>query len=186
MITPKPFYYIRHGQTDWNLAGRLQGNADIPLNETGLKQAQDAQEKLAGQPISLICSSPLSRARETADILNEILKRPIVEINDLHECDFGPYEGAISPDWLADWLRGKVDGVPPEVEPYREFMARAARGINAALAHDGPVLIVAHGGIYQPVNKLLPPDQQWALPNCQPVRHDPPRSNGAARRKTCL
>ncbi len=186
MITRKSFYYIRHGQTDWNLAGKLQGNANIPLNETGIAQAQAARGKLAGQPITTICSSPLVRARKTADILNAALNCPIVEIDELHECDFGPYEGAVSPGWLADWLKGKTQGVPKEVEPYPAFMARAQRAINAALAHDGPVLIVAHGGIYQPINLLLPREQQWVLPNCLPVRHDPPRKNGAAWRKHCL
>ncbi len=186
MIIHRPFYYIRHGQTDWNLEGRLQGNADVPLNATGVRQAYDAKDRLAGQPIALICSSPLSRARKTADILNEALDCPIIEIDDLHECDFGPYEGAVSPGWLPDWLSGDISGVPEEVEPYNAFMGRAEKAINAALDHDGPVLIVAHGGIYQPINQLLPPAKQWALPNCQPVRHDPPREGGTAWRMMCL
>ena len=168
MITHQQFYYVRHGQTDWNLNKRLQGNTDIPLNDTGIAQAHEAKDKLAGQPVSAIFTSPLQRARKTADIINETLQCPIFEITGLKECNFGPHEGTESYGWLADWLTGD------DVEPYHDFLDRARDAINQALTNPGPVLIVAHGGIYMPIRDVLPPSKMQVLPNGQPVRHDPP------------
>jgi len=72
-----PFYFLRHGQTDWNLQGRLQGHTDIPLNATGLDQAHAAADMLADQGIDIIVSSPLVRALKTAAIISERIDRPI-------------------------------------------------------------------------------------------------------------
>ena len=62
-------YVMRHGQTDWNVAGKIQGSTDIELNETGIKQAEATKEKLLGENIDVIISSPLKRARKTAEII---------------------------------------------------------------------------------------------------------------------
>lgn len=64
-------YLVRHGQTNWNLEGRIQGQTNIPLNDKGRKQAQQAKEKLQNIPIDLIICSPLMRARETAEIIEK-------------------------------------------------------------------------------------------------------------------
>ncbi len=186
MITHKQFYYIRHGQTDWNLIGKLQGNTDRPLNDTGIAQANLAKEVLSNIAITTICCSPMIRARKTADIINETLNCPIVEIDDLRECDFGSLEGSTSNPWIAGWLEGDGTNVPGDVEPLEQFIARCANAINDSLAHPGPVLIVAHGGTYLPAKKGLPEDQQIPLQNCQPIRHDPPISQGGSWRRTNL
>jgi probable phosphoglycerate mutase len=65
----RSFYFIRHGQTDWNAIGRMQGQSDIPLNATGLQQAKEAAEKFVGLDIDRIVSSPLKRASVTAQII---------------------------------------------------------------------------------------------------------------------
>ena len=176
MITKQKFYFIRHGQTAWNFEHRLQGNSDIPLNQTGIEQAYAAREAFRNIPITTICASPLSRARQTAEIVNEVLNCPIIDLPDLKECHFGIHEGSYSYDWLANWLNGDASSVPQEVEPYDAFIARATRGINLALTKPGPVLIVAHGGIYMPINQLLPQDQRKHIANCEPVQLDPPGS----------
>ncbi len=187
MITHQQFYYVRHGQTDWNLNRRLQGNADIPLNDTGIAQAHTAKDKLAGQPIATICTSPLQRARRTADIINEVLQRPIIEFPGLKECNFGPNEGSTEYAWLKDWLNGDGSTIPPGVEPYDQFLDRATEAINRAISdHPGPILIVAHGGIYVPIKQVLPDNKQTLLGNGQPVRHDPPSSSADIWQTTFL
>ena len=77
-IPARSFYFLRHGQTAWNVAGRFQGHSDIPLNELGLAQAYDAAKILANCPIDLIVASPLIRARRTAEIVSEQLGKPLL------------------------------------------------------------------------------------------------------------
>ena len=67
-LHPVAFWFLRHGETDWNAQNLSQGNVDIPLNETGLAQARSASLLLRGKGIRSVISSPLSRARVTADI----------------------------------------------------------------------------------------------------------------------
>ncbi len=186
MISPVPFYYIRHGQTDWNLMRKLQGNSDIPLNETGKVQARAARDRMAGHEVEAIFCSPLVRARQTADIVNEALDCPVTELDGLRECHFGIHEGVSRPDWIDGWLDGDGHGVPPEVESFEAFITRAATAINQALAHPGPVLIIAHGGTYIPVNKSLPRPLQWSLPNAAPVWHIPPGDGCGSWNIECL
>lgn len=186
MILHKQFYFVRHGLTEWNHMRKLQGSSDIPLNEVGISQAHQAAEKLSGQPIGTICCSPLQRARKTADIVNKVLKRPIVQIDSLRECDFGPHEGTVSPSWLREWRTGDDTAIPTDIEPMEEFLIRTTIAINRALEYAGPVLIVAHGGTYIPANKSLPPDQRSYLQNCQPVRHDPPSGKSTEWKKVYL
>lgn len=117
MIIQKPFYYIRHGQTDWNVEGRFQGNMDIPLNETGIAQAHAAKSILANLPITHIYSSPLQRARVTADIANEALGLGITDISDLMEVNFGVMEGKLRPSggFSDGWRTGAT---PDKAESY--------------------------------------------------------------------
>jgi broad specificity phosphatase PhoE len=75
-IPARSFYFLRHGQTAWNVEGRFQGHTDIPLNELGLTQAHDAAKILALCPIDMIVASPLIRARRTAEIVSEQLGNP--------------------------------------------------------------------------------------------------------------
>ena len=81
-------YVVRHGQTDWNVQHKLQGSVDIPLNSTGLKQAQELSTKIETLDFNLIISSPLSRALETAKIINQKKNVPIVTNNLLAERSF--------------------------------------------------------------------------------------------------
>ena len=67
------FYLVRHGQTDWNIEKRMQGHADIPLNETGIRQMNDLANRIAKAGIRLhrLVASPLSRAKQSAEIIVE-------------------------------------------------------------------------------------------------------------------
>ncbi len=86
-------YLMRHGQTDWNLAQRVQGLNDIPLNEKGIEQVRVAGEKLVGEQIETIYASDLKRARKSADAVSNILDLPVHYTKRLREMDFGKAEG---------------------------------------------------------------------------------------------
>ena len=162
-ITERSFYFIRHGQTDWNVKHQAMGITDIPLNKIGEKQAQQAATQFKGIKIKSICYSPLKRAFRTAEILNEVLDCQMYPIDEIKEFNLGQSAGKVIGDWFDEWMRG---GYLLDGESFHEFVARALSGVNKALAHKGPVLIVAHGGIYwaiqMAINQLDLPD----LPNC--------------------
>ena len=88
-------WYVRHGQTDWNVEGRIQGSTDIPLNQTGIEQAYQVKQLLDQESFDLVLASPLLRAYETAKI---ICLDKAVEIEGderLKERNFGSYEGTL-------------------------------------------------------------------------------------------
>ena len=91
-------YFVRHGQTDWNVRGKLQGKSDIALNETGRLQAVETREKLKQVAMDAIYCSPLMRARETAEIINVLWELPIQCDDRLMERSFGDMEGALRKD----------------------------------------------------------------------------------------
>ena len=78
-------FITRHGQTEWNALGRLQGRKDIELNEVGKEQALTTGEKIKDEKIDIIITSPLKRARETAEIINKQFNVEIVEDDRLME-----------------------------------------------------------------------------------------------------
>lgn len=135
---------IRHGQTDWNLAGRMQGRTDIPLNETGREQARVAASALATEPWDVVVSSPLERARETASIIADSLDVPLGgSYDELIEQDFGVAEGTLVAELDLRWPERDFEGK----EPDEEVGPRGIRGLER-IASEYPgarVLVVAHG-----------------------------------------
>ena len=90
----KSFYVFRHGQTDLNLQERLQGSGmDVPLNETGRQQAETLVRKFKDIPLEVIYTSPLLRARQTAEALHRAYGVPVIESAQLRECFYGDAEG---------------------------------------------------------------------------------------------
>ena len=135
---------IRHGQTDWNLAARMQGRTDIPLNDTGRAQARAAASAFAAEPWHAVVSSPLGRARETAAILAEHLDVPLgAAYDELIEQEFGEAEGTLVADLDVRWPDRDFAGK----EPDHEVGERGVRGLErVARDHEGKrVLVVAHG-----------------------------------------
>lgn len=182
MLRPVPFYYLRHGQTDWNREGRDQGQRDIPLNDRGLSQAQEAALLLKGEPVTAIFSSPLSRALRTAQIVNETLRVPLTIDDGLTEVGFGEWEGTLKgPSDYARWRAGLV--VPPGAETVTLFYERALSAINGVLGGNGPVLIVGHGALYWAVEHHAAFDMQTTIPNAVPVLHSPPAGGAGWTRR---
>ena len=88
---------VRHGRTDWNDLGKVQGLADIKLNKEGINQAYQTKEKLKDYDIDLIISSPLTRTRQTAEIINEGRNIKTIYDDRIIERDYGEYEGYQKP-----------------------------------------------------------------------------------------
>lgn len=135
---------IRHGQTDWNLAMRMQGRTDIPLNGTGREQARVAASVLATEPWDAVVSSPLGRARETAEIIAAALGVPLgASYDELTEQDFGVAEGTLVGELATRWPDRDFAGK----EPDEDVGPRGIRGLERiALDHPGArVLAIAHG-----------------------------------------
>lgn len=165
-------YLIRHGQTDWNLAQRFQGQSDIPLNEVGRRQANALADRLSSQPFDAVYSSDLGRAFETANII----AGGSIEIKTdlrLREMDFGDWEGATYnkikeeyPDALATWEDDVYKNAPPNGETLEQLVIRAQSVLKDILENrkDKTVLLVAHGGVLQSLICLalnLPSRMYW-------------------------
>ena len=89
-------YIVRHGATDWNQSGRIQGHIDIPLNETGRAQARIVSRRLAAFGATALCSSDLLRAYETAQIIGQTTGLRVLQEPELREINFGVWQGLSS------------------------------------------------------------------------------------------
>jgi broad specificity phosphatase PhoE len=159
---------IRHGETDWNRERRLQGRADIPLNETGVEQANALAERLDPAEWSLILSSPLSRAWETARALSAASGIPLGEpAHGLIERSFGQAEGEIVTDARARW----GDGQYPGSETPEETGERGARFLaEIAAAAGGNVILVSHGAFIRATVAALTGEEIGGVGNAAIVR----------------
>jgi probable phosphoglycerate mutase len=130
---------VRHGETDWNAEGRLQGHTDRSLSDYGRDQARRLAEELAGETFDAIYASDLARARETAELVGGRLHLAVAVDPDLREKDWGTWEGLTSTERL------DVELVGESIEHHTERML-AALGRIAAKHPYGRVLVVTHGG----------------------------------------
>lgn len=145
---------VRHGQTDWNRARRIQGSTDIPLNETGRADARTAAGLLKELTHHAIYASPLVRAKETAEIIAaELGLEPPRLVPDMREREFGEGEGMLVADYIetyGDWL-APVPGaetlgeVADRALLALDAVARDARRRSAPVAES--VIVVTHGGV---------------------------------------
>lgn len=122
-LNPIPFWFLRHGETDWNAEGRSQGRTDIPLNQVGQAQARRAARTLASQAIGTIIASPLARARVTAETVAATLGLPVQFDPELEEVNFGEQEGQPMGDWYDGWIAG--EHTPVGAESFAVLSARA-------------------------------------------------------------
>ena len=145
---------VRHGQTDWNLDGRYQGQSDVPLNKKGQAQARALARKLKGQPFTAIYASDLQRASETAEIIAASLHLAVVADPRLREIDQGKWEGqharTIQARYARLWQRRMMNPAnarPPGGETVEEVARRVYAALNdiACFHPTGPVLVISHG-----------------------------------------
>lgn len=170
---------IRHGETAWNAASRLQGQLDIPLNALGRAQAAQLAAALHDEGISAVISSDLGRAADTARALAEPLGLPLQLDAALRERGFGTMEGHTfeeidrdMPDMARRWRIRDPDFGPPGGERLAEFYARSvAAAERLALAHAGrTIALVSHGGVldclYRAAARIeLQASRTWQLGN---------------------
>lgn len=147
-------WLVRHGQTDWNLAGIYQGQSDIPLNETGIKQASELALKLKGKHFDAIYSSDLKRARQTANIIAEQVGAPIFIDPRLREIRQGIWEGMkieeVKKKYAPDFNRDSEFINIPRAEGAESLAEVITRMVESANAihnqHNGSrVLLSSHG-----------------------------------------
>jgi probable phosphoglycerate mutase len=177
-LEPVPFWFLRHGETDWNAQGISQGNVDIPLNATGIAQARAAAQKLRNRGIATIVSSPLSRARVTAEFVGEALDLPIETDPDLREVAFGVQEGQKMSGWFSGWIAGSA--TPEGAESFATLQRRAVAAANRALAQPPAVLVVAHGALFRSLRSAMGIEPNMRMQNAVPIFCEPPGPGGAA------
>lgn len=154
MIPIKHFYMIRHGETEANRDHIMAGSLDSPLTEMGLEQARHARDVVAQlevKPVAIFHSN-LSRARDTAEIINEVLDVPLHEDKGLAEFHAGDFEGVPYAE-----CQSILDGWPiiPNAENPQDFFNRVQQAKKRALEqYEGSILTVCHGGVMRAFGEL--------------------------------
>lgn len=139
-------YIVRHGQTDWNVQGKLQGHADIPLNNTGRAEAAGLKERISTIDFDICFSSDLQRAIETAQILSATHPLIIQSVPTLRERNYGPWEGRL----FSELLEYEKGGNPLlNIESDEEIQKRIFPLLDEIVSnHPGAtILIVTHGSV---------------------------------------
>lgn len=146
-------YLIRHGRSTWNAEGRVQGQADAPLDDTGREQARKLARKLQDIDFDAFYSSPLSRARETAKIIAEPHDLPITFDERLMERGFGNWTGKLSAEIDEEmkkplYRNWRLDG-PPGGESLIQIVNRGAAVFSEIIAAhtDQTIAVVSHGAL---------------------------------------
>ena len=150
-------YLVRHGQTDWNIEKRMQGHTDIPLNDTGIQQMNELSDRIVKEGISFdrLISSPLGRARKSAEIIAEKTGfKDIVFDEDFIERDCGLLEGVI---WSPEL---DLNDPEYETESVSDLCKRAKRAFEKYdFAEDEKIMIVSHGAFLAALVCVLSEDK---------------------------
>ena len=151
-------YIMRHGRTEWNASGKLQGRQNSPLLPESIEELYRMGSILCGCGISALYSSPLERCRQTADIISKMIGIPALFIDDLSECDHGHCEGLSMdearekfPEFFYERETGDKWSVRwPGGESYADLSVRVRQAVEK-MDFTRPTLIIAH----ETVNKVL-------------------------------
>lgn len=147
MLLKKSFYFVRHGETDYNrnylCAG---GQTDTPLNKTGKIQAESLKDKISSLPINKVICSPLKRTLHTARLATS---HPLIIDHDMRECDLGDFEGRPVPDFIQHIETTSPDVPFPNGESRTDLARRVIPTVNKFIrAHGENILFVSHGMVY--------------------------------------
>ena len=150
-------YLIRHGQTGWNVSGKIQGSCDTELNETGIVQAEQLCEKVIelNYKFSKIYSSPQKRALKTAQILSEATKVDCIPLIGLEEINFGEWEGLSweearerYPSEYEEWYANRRYTKSPKGESYQDMLDRVLMAIHKIINEEcDNIAIVTHSAV---------------------------------------
>ncbi|MBN1173135.1 MAG: histidine phosphatase family protein [Micromonosporaceae bacterium] len=179
----------RHGQTEWNAGGRVQGHADIDLTEAGAAQAAAAAERLAALGPTRIVSSDLRRAADTAAALAAVTGLPVALDSRLRERYYGPWQGLTGPEIIARWpeeharWRAGHPSIGLGIETLDDLAKRASVVVSEVVAENEVVVLATHGGTArqacgavlgwpeQPIRTLCGlANCRWAELRCDSVR----------------
>ncbi len=179
-------YIIRHGRTDWNDLHKLQGRTDVPLNDEGRRMAENAREEYRNIHFDICFSSPLVRARETAEILLRGRNVPILTDDRLMEMSFGSYEGIENSFQIPDcpineffFTPEAYNSPPGGAESLDDLFSRTGEflreRVDPLLKEGKDVLIVGHGAMNSSIVcrvRQLPRAQFWSagIENCKLMR----------------
>ena len=147
-------YIIRHGQTDWNVEGKIQGRQDIPLNAAGRSQAEMLATVMEKRPVTAIYSSPQIRAMETAETLARAQGMTVIPVPELAEIGYGDWEGRTASDILAkerklyeEWWQHPATVAPSGGETLNQVDVRCKKAWERIKGEmKGDTAVVAHGG----------------------------------------
>ncbi len=150
----KRIFFVRHGESQWNVVNRMQGQNDIPLTEKGIKQANSIANRLVNENIDKIYSSDLKRAYETALIIGNRLNLDVTKMKEFREMNFGVWEGKTHDEIMAEyqeqflyWKKEpentRIDGA----ETLQELQERSMAALNEIISSnkEDSILVVSHG-----------------------------------------
>ncbi|MBQ8826974.1 MAG: histidine phosphatase family protein [Oscillospiraceae bacterium] len=178
-------YIMRHGKTDWNALHKMQGRTDIPINNEGRQMALEAGEKYSDIAFDVCYSSPLIRARETAELFFKGRNVPIISDERLVEMCFGKYEGLEDSFSIPDCPINTLFWTPEKyiaeegAESFEQLFARTGEFLEEAVlpqVNEGRnILIVAHGAVNCSIVsriKNIPLEKFWdcGIENCKLMR----------------
>ena len=150
-------YLVRHGETEWNKLGKLQGHTDIDLNHSGVLQANACADFLSNFPFDFIITSPLKRAKQTAAIISEKKRLPVIEMAQFIERNYGDVEGMTIEERLSKF----PDRQYPNQESKTSVRKRVMAGLKQIQSeHDGKnIILVAHGAVINSILAALSDEQ---------------------------
>ena len=149
-------YIIRHGQTEWNITHKIQGKTDIPLNEEGRRQVEEAREIFNDIDIDLIICSTLDRAKETCRIINKDKNIPVIYDERICERNFGTLEGTdinnVDFDELIKYRLNKKIENGESVQQFFNRIYTFLSELESTYKNNERILLVTHGGVSRAIN----------------------------------